>query len=195
MSNFDISKLDVGNSKPKEEKQTSNVKNVVPAASKPKRSNVAKLFDSFSFNDVSTVKDSIVKEFLIPGLKETALNAFRMFLYRDSDPRMFSNGNGTPYNSMFNKPKQTGTSQNNFDYKKLEWNTKGEAQRALFELQEILDRFKKVRVAELFEIADKTPPGDSTGNNYGWTDLEGSEVLRTMWGTYVLKLPPATYIR
>lgn len=55
---------------------------------------------------------------------------------------------------------------------------RGQAYAAKDALDEILDRFGKVYVADLYDVCElPTPP--HTANNYGWTNLRGMEVVRT----------------
>lgn len=76
-----------------------------------------------------------------------------------------------------------------FDYDELFWQTRGQAERVLYEMERLIDEWNEVSIADLFDIANKTPEGDGTGNNYGWTDLTYAKVVYGRDGYYYLDLP------
>lgn len=72
---------------------------------------------------------------------------------------------------------------------------RGQAIAARDALDEILDRFHKVYVADLYDVCElPTPP--HTANNYGWTNLRGMEVVKTNIPDtpWALKMPKPTQI-
>jgi len=58
-------------------------------------------------------------------------------------------------------------------------------------MEELLDRFEVVSVADLFDMAGISC--NYTDNKYGWSDLKGAKVERVSDG-YVIRLPRATTI-
>ncbi len=56
---------------------------------------------------------------------------------------------------------------------------------------EILDRYKVVTVADLYDLAGER--GRYTDNKFGWTDISSASVVRIRDG-FVIKLPRALAI-
>ena len=51
-----------------------------------------------------------------------------------------------------------------------------EAEDVLNELRSIIQQYGFVRIADLFDLAEVTPPEDYIGDDYGWDDLNSVEV-------------------
>lgn len=61
-----------------------------------------------------------------------------------------------------------------------------QADMVLKSLNELLDRFKKVRITDYYELCGKSAP--LTYNNYGWTSLAGADKVYIGVG-YLIKMP------
>ena len=59
-------------------------------------------------------------------------------------------------------------------------------------MHDICGRYGFVTVADLFDMADRTPP--YTANSYGWTNIQSAEVVRLTGGGYIIRLPRAVPI-
>lgn len=70
--------------------------------------------------------------------------------------------------------------------------TRGEAEEVLSQMEAMLDRYKLVRVADLYDMAGITH--DYTDNDYGWTNLRSADIVRTRDGWYMIRLPRAVPI-
>ena len=75
-----------------------------------------------------------------------------------------------------------------FDHDDIIFETRGDAELALDEMYNILEHYKIVRVADLYDIAQLSQP--YTSNRYGWTSLRGADIIRA-GGGYVIRLPRA----
>lgn len=190
------------------EQREKRVTTTVPSVEK-KDSLIHRFLKSFFQTDAETIKNSIIDDYVVPGIKDAILGAIDMFFYKDGSGRGGRSPSG-PYvsyekrykgntalrpfqGSRIVEPRQER--QHRFDYRDLCWPSRGTAEAALSSLWEILDNYNVVSIADLFDIAEVTPPGDSTGNDYGWRDLSGSEVARTFDGQYVIKLPKAISLK
>ena len=76
-----------------------------------------------------------------------------------------------------------------YDYDELAFETRGDAERVLATLDEIMDTYKMVKVADLYDASGRTP--SSVMFNYGWTDIHTASVVRTVDGYYMIRLPRA----
>ena len=55
-------------------------------------------------------------------------------------------------------------------------------------MDELVDTYGVVRVADLYDLVGKT--GDYTDNKYGWTNIRNAEIVRVREG-YWIKMPRA----
>ena len=90
--------------------------------------------------------------------------------------------------------------KNNSNYKveRIVFETRGEAEQFLHEINGILNEYGVVRVADLYDLAGVT--SNYTDNKYGWTDLKDAEVTQYITyqsdnkERYYIKLPMVTIV-
>ena len=68
---------------------------------------------------------------------------------------------------------------------------RGEAQDVLDRMDELMDTYGLVRVADLYDLVGIT--GNYTDNKYGWTNIRNAEIVRVRDG-YMIKMPRAVPI-
>lgn len=206
---MDLSEFTPNNKKYNEVQKDQLPKKVTksPASLKKDGSKFGEAVGSFIVNDINDIKTSILLDYIVPGLKDLAVGIIDNIFNRNGKYKSFNrsfsgNDRHTPYGSAYkgNSQRNFGRSmdsrmQQNYDYRELTWQTRGQAEIALNSLWDILDEYKVVSIADLFDIAQCTPPGDASGNSYGWFDLSGSEVVRTFDGRYCIKLPVAVSLK
>ena len=76
-------------------------------------------------------------------------------------------------------------------YNDIVFSNRGDAEEVLGRMEELLEHFKAVSVADLFDLAGLR--FNYTDNNYGWTNLREARVERVCGG-YTIRLPKATNI-
>lgn len=81
-----------------------------------------------------------------------------------------------------------GYSNSRYSYDDVILNSRREAEDVLDRMYELLDTYKVVRVADLYDLVNIT--GSYTDNNYGWVDLRTAEIVRVRDG-YIIKMPRA----
>lgn len=178
-------------------KEEKKIEKVVTGSVKTKKNDVRKLTDIFVAEDISNVKKFIFMDVLVPSIKKAisdiVTNGIDMILYG-------GNGRGDrkhptdriSYTRYSERPKSrdysTAHVRTACDYDDIVFNTRGEAERALSQMGDIIDNYKIVSIADLYEMADLSAP--HTFHKYGWTSLSSAEVVRVRDG-YMLKLPKA----
>ena len=187
---------------PVEEKR---VEKIVKGKVTVKKNEMRRLTDIFILEDVSKVKDYIIHDVLIPTIKETiydiVTNSLDISLFggRSSgskrakrptadrvsfrDYNGVSRGEDRPY---------TGRTSTIYSYDDIVIPTRGEAEAVLERMDELLDTYEQVRVADLYELVGIT--GEYTDNKYGWVNLQNADVVRVRNG-YKIKLPRAVALR
>lgn len=185
--------------KAREEVAEKKVEKVVSGkTSTKKKSGIRKLSDTFLSEDVSNVKSYIFSEVLLPAAKklvsDIVTNGIDMLLYGEIKNKK-GNSSKVSYSRYYddrrdrNRDYRSPVVRNNFDYDEIIFETRGDAEAVLDAMYDILNQYKVVSVAELYDLASITTH-NYTCNNYGWIDLRGSSVVRVRDG-YILKLPKA----
>jgi hypothetical protein len=185
--------------KAREEVAEKKVEKVVSGkTSTKKKSGIRKLSDTFLSEDVSNVKSYIFSEVLLPAAKklvsDIVTNGTNMLLYGEIKNKK-GNSSKVSYSRYYDDRSRDYRSpvvHNNFDYDEIIFETRGDAEAVLDAMYDILNQYKVVSVAELYDLASITTH-NYTCNNYGWIDLRGSSVVRVRDG-YILKLPRALAI-
>ena len=185
--------------KAREEVAEKKVEKVVSGkTSTKKKSGIRKLSDKFLSEDVSNVKSYIFSEVLLPAAKklvsDIVTNGTNMLLYGEIKNKK-GNSSKVSYSRYYDDRSRDYRSpvvRNNFDYDEIIFETRGDAEAVLDAMYDILNQYKVVSVAELYDLASITTH-NYTCNNYGWIDLRGSSVVRVRDG-YILKLPRALAI-
>lgn len=167
-----------------------------------KKNEMRRLTDVFISEDVSKVKDYIIHDVLIPTFKETIYN----IVVNSLDISLFGGrGSGSKrsvadrvsfrdYNGVSRKDDRTCSTRTNsgYSYDDITLSTRGEAEAVLSRMDEIMEEYDVVRVADLYDLVGVT--GEHTDNKYGWTNIRNAEVIRVRNG-YRIKMPRALPIR
>lgn len=180
------------------------IKKVVTNPAKTKKNEVRKLADIFISEDVSNVKNYIFMDVLVPAIKKAiydiVTNGIDMFLYGGSGKNRSTSSGGSKvsyrnyYEQKNNGPIRSSESnrvQTGFEYEDVVFLTRGDAESAKQQMQDIVGRYGLVTVNDLYEMAMLSAP--YTSQKYGWMDVSNVEVMRVRDG-YVLKLPRAVPI-
>lgn len=163
-----------------------------------KKSGVHKFTNALIAEDASNVKSYILSDVLIPAIKNTILD-----IITDSANMIFGGSNRrktnvpaskVSYGGFFNNPKSnpnrvTGQSvRTAYSYDDLSFDYRADAMAVLDCLQEALDRYGQVTVADFYDAAGQSC--EFTDHDYGWINLSTAYIDRTRDG-YVIKLPRA----
>ena len=165
-----------------------------------KKSGIAKAAKMFFAEDIRSVKRYVIMEVLLPALKRTFLDMVNNgadMLVNGEITRSKSNAPGSKvsYRSYYDRrddpPRARIDSRygSAYDYDELAFETRGDAERVLATLDEIMDTYKMVKVADLYDASGRTP--STVMYNYGWTDIHTASVVRTVDGYYMIRLPRA----
>ena len=165
-----------------------------------KKSGIAKAAEMFFAEDIRSVKRYVIMEVLLPALKRTFLDMVNNgadMLVNGEITRSRSNtpGSKVSYRSYYDRRDEPARVRRDsrygsaYDYDELVFETRGDAERVLATLDEIMDTYKMVKVADLYDASGRTP--SSVMFNYGWTDIHTASVVRTVDGYYMIRLPRA----
>lgn len=172
---------------------------VITGKAKVKKNEMRKLTDVFISEDVSNVKSYILMDVIVPAVKKAiydlVVGTLDMSLYGGRP----SNGKRSTadkvsyrdYNSVSRRDDRTyntNRTASGYSYDDIVVDTRGEAESVLMRMDEIMEEYNSVRVADLYDLVGVT--GQYTDNNYGWTNIRNAEVVRVRDG-YKIKMPRA----
>lgn len=183
-------------SKPAEGKR---VEKVIHGKAKTKKNEIRKLADVFISEDVSNVKNYIFMDVIVPAVKKAiydlVVGTLDMSLYggRGGGSRRSTADKISyrDYNGMSRRDENTYNStrtSSGYSYDDIVVDTRGEAETVLMRMDEIMEEYDTVRVADLYDLVGIT--GNYTDNNYGWTNIKNAQVVRVHDG-YKIKMPRA----
>lgn len=186
----------------KEEKKQAPDRKKTQAVAKAKvkkKSSVRKFTETFVSEDVSNVKDYIIGDFIIPLIQKTICDIFeeipKTIFYGKSKGRKHTSDR-LSYRSYSDRDRRDRRydepRRSRFDSDDIVFDTRGEAEKVLSVMDEIMDEYDLVRVSDLYDLAGLSCP--YVWNDYGWTNIRNAEVVRVRDG-YVIKMPRATNIR
>ena len=162
-----------------------------------KKSEVKKFADTFIAEDITSVKDYILMEVLLPAAKKAisdiVTNGIDMILYGETRSKSKSRESRVSYTKYYDRDRDydrpTRTrGRYGYDYDDIILDTRKEAEEVLDRMDDLIDNYGMVSVADLYDLVGVS--GNYTDNKYGWTNLRNADVQRVRDG-YLLKLPKA----
>lgn len=162
---------------------------------KRKRPLGRQLSDIFLAEDWDTVKQYIVWDVIIPGIKYTFVNALEMMILGETR----GGGNGkyrdyTSYSRNNNKTNRRDFTDNNRskpDYRDYTFQTRRDAEEVLAALRDRIREYGSSSVADFYDAVGQST--EYTENRYGWTNLDKASVRPCRDGYYI-DLPKAIVI-
>lgn len=173
------------------------------AATKPK-GELAKFADTFIAGDIRKVKDYLIKDVLVPTIKDTIWTV----IAKGSERLLYGESGHAPkksklpyldYNNLFKQssaPAQVTTAQSNplHSIDNIFLDDEEDAQKVLATMHAYIAEYGSVSVSELHEFIGE-PIGPFTGSNWGWRSLNTASYAPTGDGRYKLILPRAMSIK
>lgn len=162
-----------------------------------KKSGLTKFTDIFIQDDIENVKSFIITDVLIPTGKKLISDIVNSILYPGGGGNRNNNAASkvhyTSYNSISanRDPHYSSPVRRTYDYDTLSFATRADAEAVLMGMDEILNQYNVVSVADFYDLAGAS--GTYTDNKYGWTDIRSAHIERVRDG-YIIRLPRAMAI-
>ena len=210
---MDIGQYPSNSHKSKEEQKKQEEKSVGQIVKTPakrrRQGDLEKFARSIVAEDARTVRTNIVTNVLIPGFKELLYDIVtkgaRIVFYGEDGSKDVRSGNSSKvsYRSYYDARRSERPRENKIDYREprtavgydydnIIIASKGEAEDVLTRMDEMIDTYGAVSVADFYEMVGIT--GEYTDNNYGWTDLRSAYVSRTRDG-FIIRFPPSIALK
>ena len=195
-----LNDLKPNSDKYKERTKTESEKNlgriVTGTVSVKKKNDIQKFAETFVKEDLNTVKSYIWTEVLLPAFKAVISDSVNMMLYGETSRNRKTNNkrvSQVSYSRYYDRPNDRREpnyvrSASRYIFDDLKFEDRGDADEVLSTLDDLLNRYPSVSVADLNELAGIT--GRYTDNKYGWTDISQAYIERTRDG-YILRMPKA----
>lgn len=186
---------------------------------KPEGSNVIldRIKNSFFASDMNNIGDYLLKKVVIPSAQDLASNLIDGVFKTASTMKdiLIYGEDGKPnigkrdYAGAFRSPARstlitsrsivsssTGgyfRSGGRYNFDELDFDDLYTARETLVKLVDILETYPCVTVADFLEAANRS--SQPVDRNWGWTNLSKAEPRRLTNGRWVLKMPPAQYLK
>ena len=161
-----------------------------------KKSELSKVADIFISEDVKNVKSYILMDVLVPSIKKAisdiVTNGIDMILYGGNGRRsQCTNASKVSYRSFYDnstnyQPSDNTRTRSGYSLDDIVLESRGEAEDVLTRMDELLETYGVVSVADLYDLVGKQC--NYTDNKYGWKNIRNAEPIRVRDG-YLLKLP------
>ena len=170
---------------------------VTGAVVSKKKNGFRKFMDEFISEDAKNVKTYVFGEVLIPAIKKAVLDivtdGINMILYGEAGgSRKRPTADRVSYRSYYNDDRSRGSYRDDrtqrYSYDDIVLSSRAEAEEVLTRMDELMEAYKVVRVADLYDLVGIT--GSYTDNNYGWTSIRTANIVRVRDG-YMIQMPKA----
>lgn len=181
--------------------ENTNYPTAVAKATLKKKSFGEKIKEVFIGEDIQNVGDYILKEVVVPTIKNTIVdiiqNGISLLIFGESssknrrrDGQYVSYGS---YSSNSSRDRRRDDRRDSYSDKgDLIFNSRSDAQAVLDRMLDIVDTYGACTVGNFYELADV--PSNYQDRKWGWTDLRYADVRMARGGGYYIDLPSAKYI-
>jgi len=173
-----------------------------------KKSELSKIASSMISHEITSIKEYAIYEVVIPVVKDTITQliegSINMLFYGDpkthrrNGSRSNTNASRVSYRDFYDnksdRRRDDSRATTRYSYDDISFERKEDAVEVLERMDEIVEQYGVVRVADLFEMAGQTGNGH-TDQNYGWTSTKTASVERDRYGEYFIKIGRPAPIR
>ena len=181
----------------KEIAERPKVEKVVTGKTTVKKNEIRKFTDIFISEDASNVKSYIFGDVLVPAIKKAiddiVSDGVHMILYGGTGRGAKRSDDYTSYSRAYAARRDSDRryedptrSRSGFEYDDIVFESRGDAERVLSRMDEIMEKYGMVRVGDLYDLADLSC--DYTANNYGWRNIISADIVRSRNG-YIIRMP------
>jgi hypothetical protein len=184
-----------------ESSESKKLEKIVSGPVKTKKNELRKLSEIFISEDAANVKSYIFMDVLVPAIKKAISDIFHngidIILFGEAGKSKSSSAaSRVSYRDYYDRKDDhpsVNRTRSGYSYEDVVVETRGEAEAVRTRLEEIVDEYGMVSVADLYDLVGIT--GNYTDNNYGWTNVHNVEIIRVYGGGYMLKMPRAIPIK
>lgn len=172
------------------------VEKVIAGQAKTKKNDIRKLKELFISDDIENVRSYLLLDVIVPTVKDAIIDIVRMALFGSSgNGGTRRSGERTQYVNFYGKNNNTNNvtrAKVGYSYEDVIVPTRQDAEEVVYNLNSILDDYKLVSVADLYELVGVE--ARFTDNNYGWSDLRNVGIERVNDG-YLIRMPRVSALK
>ena len=172
---------------------------VVRGNVKVKKEPISRKFaDTFLADNMENVKSYVFNDVIVPAITDAIVDALTsgigmLFKGNPSAGRRVNKSQGsrtnyTSYSREDSRQQRRTPTRDRHGYVDIIFDTRADAQEVMDCLDEVLDKYKVISIADFYELAGASDQSTYTDRNYGWYDLSGMVITRDRDG-YRIKLP------
>ncbi len=211
MAEVKIEDMKPNSYKSKEKKEAPKVTPVIDkdAVISTKKSLGQKFVDTFVNEDINDVKAWLLKDVVVPGVKNTILDILGMMFFGGNGGRSYGrryyNRENVSYNNYYkseyngrqsygyNRPSHRPEMSNDkVDYRNIIVRDREAAEDVVDQMRRRIADFGQVSIAEMLEFMSIT--GKYTDNNWGWHNPNDINIRRMPNGGWLIDVPEAEII-
>ena len=182
------------------------VKVVKGKANTKKKSELSRIASNIISEEAKSIKEYAIYDVVIPVVKDTITQLIKgsidMLFYGEvrsssSSRRNSLNASRVSYRDYYddrNTRRDLTRTSTRYSYDDITFEYRQDAEEVLNRMDEIVEQYGVVTVADLFDLAGITGNG-YTDQNYGWTSTRSASVERNRHGEFILKLQRPSSIR
>lgn len=173
------------NSNKAKEERREAIRPVVKGKVRRKKSGgLKKVANILLAEDIEDAKARLISDVVIPAIRQAIHDIFDrgsdlMFFGQDSRNGK-SRASKVSYKDYYDSDKKQleryKTAPKTLEYNDMIFDSKSEAEEVLFRMDELIELYGSVSVADYYEFVGIT--GDYSANNYGWTDIRSAHIER-----------------
>lgn len=197
---MDINSLPSNSHKSKEQQYHLPEKKIEPVVTGKttvrKKSGIVKIADVFLPEDVSSVKNYIIRDVVIPKIKSMLhdIGAEAWDSFWGISGRSSVNGKSVARYVSYDKYSQNKQTESprrsGVTFEDVEFASRGDAELVFDRMADLCEQYNAVSVADMYELANVSNDNFEL-NKVGWTTMEGAEVVRVPGGSFKIKMPMA----
>ena len=180
-----------------EQKEEKKVEKIISGNVVARKKSIGrKMFDTFVQEDAGTVKNYILTDVVVPTIKRAIVDTVQLVLYGHTSSNNRNGSNRSTYVSYEqyyardprNRQRTVDRRANSvYECQEVTLEDRGDAEDVLRSMNNLINIYRVVSVADLYDLVGM--PTNYTDNNYGWTDLTGTRIIRDRDGYFILDLP------
>ena len=171
----------------------------------------SKFADAFISDSAKDVKDYIVMDVIVPGIKDTIINCLEMIFfgstsrgrsarvsrigYDNTSYRAFYQSDYDSYGAPRRRERRDRYRDDSYsdriDYRNIIVRDRGSAEEIVNKLRGRIEKYGEATKSDLFELIDI--PSTHVDNNWGWTDVRDIGIRRVTSG-YLIDVADAVYL-
>lgn len=160
-----------------------------------KKTGLRKFADLLIMEDFASMRQYLISDVIVPKTKEIISEGIDRILYGDDGGmRRRSSSKRTPYRSYYEKSGESSRTRRynpGYEFDDIIFETRGDAEKVLSQMDDIVESYDKVSVADLYDLVGIT--GNYTDCKYGWTaNIRNATATRLYDGTFTIKFPRPT---